>query len=241
MSEWRERSSPLTPHPTRPEASRRLQPAFAISCPACVLEVHKGTMPSRPPRQTTYIPIVSSPLSPNGPKDIPEGSPRYARAARRTADRPMSPTQWLMRQKAATAWISQAARNDGPGHRPAAARDGFTRPLLSGTTTRTTHWSPASTYDVSPSIAGADLEKQRGSWRPTGHAVLPEADDTINHAFSCPISWDCLRPRRTWAMLGIQCAHGILWALCLGILCVIGILETFLPHTSRKLPFLLST
>ncbi|KAI1395690.1 hypothetical protein F4819DRAFT_177658 [Hypoxylon fuscum] len=66
-------------------------------------------MPSRgglSPREKAYMPHIPSPLNPLSSETPPTRDRRY-----RTARSELSPTQILMRHKAATAWKSMASRN----------------------------------------------------------------------------------------------------------------------------------
>ncbi|KAK6075954.1 hypothetical protein SCUP234_07454 [Seiridium cupressi] len=73
-------------------------------------------MMGSPAREGHYTPVVPSPLNPTNPQR-PTGPQRrgsYSRTASRKPGAPVSPTQRLMRQKAAAAWRSLAFKSEIP-------------------------------------------------------------------------------------------------------------------------------
>ncbi|KAI1079186.1 hypothetical protein F5B20DRAFT_184122 [Whalleya microplaca] len=168
----------------------------------------------------TYTPNIPSPLNPSSPETLPRryGRGCDARVARKTSG-PLSPTQKLMRQKAAVAWKSMVVRNavldlartreeldrhwggqeTDCGLRGEAADDGFV----------TLSVEPYQEVDLG--VVGIDMEKQplveTTELRDAGFSKLAGEPCRWNHQ---PLPM--LTRRRLVVVVGIVCIVGIVAA-----------------------------
>ncbi|KAI0890226.1 uncharacterized protein GGS22DRAFT_10146 [Annulohypoxylon maeteangense] len=118
-----------------------------------------------PPREQSYMPHTSSPLNPSNPKASLRRQKRDEQS--RTVKHEQSPTQRLMRQKAARAWRTMSSRDStSASHARTTHNDGdnmISREQINGSHPghSRTEYLPESKYqDDIPSIRQIDMEKQ---------------------------------------------------------------------------------
>ncbi|KAI1207933.1 uncharacterized protein F4807DRAFT_462028 [Annulohypoxylon truncatum] len=158
-----------------------------------------------PSREQTYMPHTSSPLNPSNPEASPRRKKRNG-----AAKHEQSPTQRLMRQKAAVAWKTMSSR--GPANASCARTtndddyDGIPEKQMDdslSTRARTEHRPEGRYQDNGPGVRQIDMEKQALADASYREEWLPETNYPLRSVTT----------KRLVIIIGILCVVGILSAI----------------------------